>query len=241
METFQPRMRLRSAVTPEEREANNKKIPKVSKDTLPYIEFIGKIVYETDLIGCAMACDELLKVAKQSEEILVIGFDMEWPFSFKTGPGKTALIQISPNLDITYLLHVSEMKNLPAGLCELLAHPKIRLTGNNIKNDIRKLARDFKVTDVEKIIENCIDCGVFANDVLSFSRRWSLAALVEYLLNMRISKDKKVRMSKWGVIPLSKEQMIYAATDTYASLKVYLEIKKLKNDPSLIEKLPQIV
>lgn len=58
---------------------------------------------------------------------------MEWPFSFQTGAGKTALIQISPNLDITYLLHVSELKNLPAGLCEFLAHPNVRLTGNNIK------------------------------------------------------------------------------------------------------------
>ncbi|XP_045480598.1 Werner Syndrome-like exonuclease [Harmonia axyridis] len=241
METPHPRMRLRSAVSQEEKEQNNKKKLKISKDVLPFIKFEGKIVYRTDLIGCAMACDELLKIADTSKDVLVIGFDMEWPFSFQTGAGKTALIQISPNLDITYLLHVSELKNLPAGLCEFLAHPNVRLTGNNIKNDVRKLSRDFKVINVEKIIENCIDAGVFANEVLPTSRRWSLAALVEHLLNMRISKDKKVRMSKWAIIPLSKDQETYAATDTYASLKVYLEIKKLQNDPSLIEKLAVIV
>lgn len=47
---------------------------------------------------------------------------------------------------------------------------------------MRKLARDFKVNDVEKIIENCIDAGVFANSVLPFTKRWSLAALVEYIV-----------------------------------------------------------
>lgn len=32
---------------------------------------------------------------------------------------------------------------------------------------------------------------------------------------MTISKDKKVRMSKWNLNPLSKEQLNYAATDAY--------------------------
>lgn len=134
-------------------------------------------MYRTDLIGCAMACDELLwvnwtrksglyknnsfletnfshinytkcrtntiiffrKIVNSHDNELVIGFDMEWPFSFQTGPGKTALIQISPNLDIAYLLHVSGIKNLPANLCEFLAHPKVRLTGNNIKKWVKFL------------------------------------------------------------------------------------------------------
>ncbi|KAL3289660.1 hypothetical protein HHI36_023068 [Cryptolaemus montrouzieri] len=193
------------------------------------------------MIGCAMACDELLKIVENSDKPIVMGFDMEWPFSFKTGPGKTAVIQISPDLDVTYLLHVSEIKKLPMGLCKLLAHPLVRLTGNNIKNDVRKLSRDFQVSDVDKIIENCIDCGTFANEVLPFTQRWSLEGLVEYLLNMRISKDKKVRMSKWSIIPLNDDQKIYAATDTYASLRVYLQIKKFQEDPSGIENLPLVI
>lgn len=34
---------------------------------------------------------------------------------------------------------------------------------------------------------------------------------------MRINKDKKVRNSKWHVMPLTKEQQIYAAIDAYVS------------------------
>lgn len=36
---------------------------------------------------------------------------------------------------------------------------------------------------------------------------------------MRINKDKKVRMSKWQTIPLSKEQKVYAAIDAYVCYK----------------------
>lgn len=70
---------------------------------------------------------------KKSTDLTVIGFDLEWPFNFTTGPGKTAVIQISPNLNQCYILHVSKLKNLPKSLSELLTHPNTRLTGNNIK------------------------------------------------------------------------------------------------------------
>lgn len=62
---------------------------------------------------------------------------------------------------------------------------------------------------------------------------------------MRINKDKKVRMSKWHIPNLSREQRIYAAIDAYvrrikwwncyvnffalqASLKLYHHIKQLE-------------
>lgn len=73
------------------------------------------------------------EAARKSEDIMVIGFDMEWSFNFETGPGRTAVIQISPDLDVCYILHVVQLKNLPKSLTEFLAHPKVRLAGNNVK------------------------------------------------------------------------------------------------------------
>lgn len=63
----------------------------------------------------------------------MVGFDLEWPFSFQTGSGKASVIQISPSLDICYVLQVSKLNKLPKGLNEFLAHPKTRITGVNIK------------------------------------------------------------------------------------------------------------
>lgn len=35
---------------------------------------------------------------------------------------------------------------------------------------------------------------------------------------MKINKDRKVRMSKWHIVPLSKEQQVYAAIDAYVKI-----------------------
>lgn len=72
-------------------------------------------------------------VNEQPEEIIPIAFDMEWPFSFKTGPGKSALIQICAITDVCYLYHLTNIKKLPAVLLELLCHKKVKLHGVNIK------------------------------------------------------------------------------------------------------------
>lgn len=62
-----------------------------------------------------------------------MGFDIEWPFNFQTGSGKTALMQISPNLDECYLFHIFNLKKLPASLIQLLEHPRCRWTGVVVK------------------------------------------------------------------------------------------------------------
>lgn len=58
---------------------------------------------------------------------------MEWPFNFKTGPGKTALIQLSPTINDCFLFHVAELNKLPKALTVLLSHSNVRLVGVNIK------------------------------------------------------------------------------------------------------------
>lgn len=72
-------------------------------------------------------------MAESAKNELIVGFDLEWPFSFVNGPGKTAVIQISPSLDDCYILHVNCLKKLPVALTEFLNHSKVRLTGINIK------------------------------------------------------------------------------------------------------------
>lgn len=44
-------------------------------------------------------------------------------------------------------------------------------------SDLRKLERDFKEFPAQKIVDNCLDCGSFANQRLLRSGRWSLERL----------------------------------------------------------------
>lgn len=61
-----------------------------------------------------------------------IAFDMEWPFNFKTGSGKTAVIQLCANVDRCYVFQVSKLSKLPYALLALLYHPRVCLHGVNI-------------------------------------------------------------------------------------------------------------
>ncbi|KOC63487.1 Werner Syndrome-like exonuclease [Habropoda laboriosa] len=169
-----------------------------------------------------MTCDDIIReVESCGREIVPLGFDLEWPFSFQTGSGKVALAQICFNNSACHLLHIYSLKKLPAAFVILLSHPKVRLVGVNIKNDIWKLGRDFNEFPASEVVQNnCIDSGTFANRVLNRSCRWSLAKLTAYLLKKKLDKNSKVRMSQWHVYPLSEEQKMYAATDAYVCLSL---------------------
>uniref|UniRef100_A0A1Y1KV13 3'-5' exonuclease n=1 Tax=Photinus pyralis TaxID=7054 RepID=A0A1Y1KV13_PHOPY len=196
-----------------------KKIKKevVDVKTLPFLKYRGKVEYYNNSIDCAISCDKLLQLANKTSEDFVLGFDMEWPFSFQTGSGKTALIQIAPNLNTCYLYHVSTLTKIPVVLYELLSHSKVKIVGVNIKNDIHKLSRDFPGIDSLRIVNNCIDLRPMARSAEQALSSYSMEKLVNHFLNMQINKSKNVRNSKWDVVPLSKEQIEYAATDAYVS------------------------
>lgn len=70
---------------------------------------------------------------KCEDQEVPIGFDLEWPFSFQSGSGKTALAQICMTTDVCHLLYVHELRKLPASFTLLLSHPKVKLVGVNIK------------------------------------------------------------------------------------------------------------
>lgn len=71
---------------------------------------------------------------KQSQtDVVPMAFDMEWPFSFQTGPGKSSVIQICVDERCCFVYQLSNLKKIPAALVALINHPKVRLHGVNIK------------------------------------------------------------------------------------------------------------
>ncbi|KAF2878983.1 hypothetical protein ILUMI_27193 [Ignelater luminosus] len=208
------RMTLRSAVPKTEQKPERKQ----PVQELPYIKYFGNIYYFTDSIDCAIYCDKILSQVDKTPGNTIIGFDMEWPFNFQTGSGKTALIQLSSTIYDCYLFHVTEFKKLPKALTELLSHSNVRLVGVNIKNDIHKLSRDFPGINSTAMLNNCIDLRTQANITLNCKQNWSMAKLVNHFLRMQINKDKRVRNSKWNVVPLNNAQKLYAAIDAYVRI-----------------------
>jgi hypothetical protein len=219
-ESTSAKRRIRSNFTFEKSEAELRaNEPRFNVDELPMVTYEGKIRYLSDFYGIAEACEELLKRVEMTdgEDSVPVSFDMEWTFSFTSGPEKTSLIQICIDLDECFLFHLPQLKKLPASLSAFLNHPRVVLHGVNIKNDLRKLERDFPIIKADPLIENCKDLGVWYNEVFNSSGRWSMERLVLQTLRLRVDKSRQVRMSKWHIQPLSGTQQTYAAIDVYVS------------------------
>lgn len=211
-----PKRRLRSNFSFENSKAETS-VPKFNIEDLPMVSYDGKIKYLTDFYGIAETCEELVKKIEQVEGDVAVAFDMEWTFNFQTGPEKTSLIQVCIDLDECFLFHLPQLKKLPASLYAFLNHPRVVLHGVNIKNDLRKLERDFSYIKADPMIEKCIDLGVWFNEVFGSSGRWSMERLVLQTLRLRVDKSRQVRMSKWHIFPLSENQQTYAAIDVFVS------------------------
>lgn len=197
----------------------------------PELLFPGKINYCYSIEDITSTSDKILNHLDCSEDLVQLGFDSEWPIYGNTGSGKTAVIQICPSEEICHIIHVYNIYRLPKVLFEIIQHPKVKLVGLNIKNDIWKLGRDFRVS-VQHIVENgCLDLAVFARNVLHTTQSWSLANLTQHLLKQRLNKADEIRKSDWSK-PLSETQKIYAATDAYASLMCYLKLAELQSSSS---------
>lgn len=193
--------------------------PKYNLEDLPMVTYDGKIHYLSDYFDIALAFDELIKKidARGGEEMIGVAFDMEWTFSFQTGPEKTSLIQVCLDLDECFLFHLTLLKKIPASLFVFLNHPRVQLHGVNIKNDLRKLERDFPTVRADPLIKKCIDLGVWYNEIFNSSGRWSMERLVLQTLKLRIDKSRQTRMSKWHIFPLKANQQKYAAIDVFVS------------------------
>lgn len=216
---------------------------------LPYLRFglAGQqLQYCCDAPSIERAAQLLLAMRPQ-----VVGFDIEWTVTYQAGvpPRPISLFQMCfqdvsrctgglPSQTCA-LLHVAACGMTPS-LVALLRQPSILKCGIGISNDALKVHRDFAVE-----IAGVLDLGEFARSrvgggEVSGSLKWSLASLTERLLRRRLRKTQSLRCGDWEQVPLTAEQLEYAATDAWASLAVYEELSKMAviQQPNPIQPAP---
>lgn len=182
----------------------------------------------------------------------VIGFDIEWaPNAHKLNKAKknVSLVQIACESRIA-LFHIalypipSNGKHSENSLVTLVApslkrimeDPEIAKVGVAIKSDCTRLknyldihARGlFELSHLHKLVKFSR-----SKDVELIDRKLvSLAKQVQEHLHLPLYKGDEVRMLDWSK-PLDSNQVMYAASDSYAGLQLYhtLELKRLALDP----------
>jgi hypothetical protein len=125
---------------------------------------------------------------------------------------------------LCFLLHIHH-SGITNGLKEILTKESIRKFGVNIGGDVKKLFRDY---EIEMLGHESL--GELAAQHPQQKARYggkknfSLKDLARIFLGRPIDKNNKVRVGNWERDELNYEKILYAATDSYASLRIFEEI-----------------
>lgn len=180
----------------------------------PYTHAIPTLHYVTK----SHLVDKLLPPALAHTDTLggIVGLDIEWNFGLRMG--KTAVAQLATANDI-FVIHLSQMKRLPDTLVAMLQDPHILKSGVAVRQDLSKLQRDFGIET----------CGALELSRIAWKldpERWSgrralisLRDLCAAYLGCDLAKGP-TRTSSWTQVPLTNEQITYAASDAYVSLEL---------------------
>ena len=159
-----------------------------------------------------------------------LGFDIEWKPQFikkKLGgkENKTAVLQLSTETT-TLVLHVIHLKILPRHLVNILAREDIIKVGCGIRNDVLKLLKDtnLQCKGVVDLVELASRSGY------TKQHGQGLKKLALNVLGIEMNKPKKVQLSNWETLPLSRGQIRYAALDAWVGIKLYLQMRKKMNN-----------
>lgn len=199
--------------------------PKQLISTLPKAEFKGKIVVVHSQREVKAAVDFLKRQP-------IVGVDTETRPSFRRGlVYQVALLQVS-TLDICFLFRLN-MIGLPAELIQLLESAEVQKIGLSLKDDLALLKRRAQFRP-----QGFLDLQDFVKTM--GIEDMSLQKLYANVFGEKISKS--AQLTNWENTVLTESQKMYAATDAYTTLRIFLQLNELKQsgDYKIIEaEVPQ--
>lgn len=154
----------------------------------------------------------------------VVGFDTESKPTFVTGDVSEGphVVQFSLH-DKAYLFlpHHAEARSF---LIDLLQSEQVLKVGFGLRSDSSHIRRKFGVEFRAVVDLN----AVFSMD--GYHKEMGVRAAVALLFNQRFPKSKKVTTSNWSQPQLTSQQLLYAANDAYAALKVFEALERPRED-----------
>lgn len=154
------------------------------------------------------AADVLLRAAAW-------GFDTESRPTFEVGQASEGphVVQLATlERAFVFQLHDPECRAL-AG--ELLAHPGIVKAGFGLRDDRKRIVHKLGVDP-----QDVLDLDTLFRQ-RGYRRQMGVKAAVAVLFGQRYLKSKKAATSNWARRELSEAQLLYAANDAWAALRVY--------------------
>ena len=182
-----------------------------------FVTNLPRFVFNGD-IKVIQRIEDVTQAVEQLFSSEILGIDTETRPSFRKGTiHKVALLQVA-NEDLCCLFQLSCFGFAP-DLIYLLSNKAIKKVGLSLKDDFFMLSKRHKFDP-----QNCVDLQDYAKEM--GIKDMSLQKLFANVFHQRISKSAQI--SNWEASVYTQSPKLYAATDAYACLKLYNELKRLK-------------
>lgn len=187
-----------------------------TKDEIAAMELFGGLGLEeifvvSDARQANIALTELMAAG-------TVGFDTESKPTFHKGQkseGPHVLQFSTPEKAFIFQSHVTESET---AVVALLKSDKLTKIGFGLKGDLQQIFsrygfRPHAIVDLDKSFKT-----------LGYRNSVGAKSAIAILFQRRFPKSKSVTMSNWAVPNLTDSQLIYAANDAYAAIRVYHEL-----------------
>ncbi len=177
---------------------------------LPWFDGVSpdNIVVVTTPEGARRAYEEL-------SQLQVVGFDTESKPTFlrgETSSGPHVAQFASPERTFVFTLHLPEIRKVVGALIGLASLKKV---GFGLGDDVKRVRAKLHVTPVSVLDLETL----FAKS--GYGRGVGVKVAVAICFERRFRKSKKIGTSNWMHRHLSDQQVLYAANDAYAALRVF--------------------
>lgn len=183
-----------------------------SRDEIALLEpFVGLTLAH---IHVPASPSEFASAAARIRAAGLVGFDTESRPTFAVGEVSEGphLVQFALH-DRAYLFQLHRTESHPF-LVELLQSEQLLKVGFGLKSD-----RSHILARLGVHFGGVVDLNtVFSMD--GYHKEMGVRAAVGLVLKQRFAKSRKVTTSNWAQAVLTPQQMLYAANDAYAALKV---------------------
>lgn len=177
---------------------------------------MDSVMVISDDAMAAFARDELFRSA-------VVGFDTESKPTFHKGQKSTGphVFQFA-TLERAFIFR-PHLSNSTDTILELLMSARLTKVGFDLKGDLSQISRRFGVQPGA-----IVDLGRSFRQ-LGFRTTIGATTAVAMLFGRRLHKSKSITTSNWAAHELSERQLIYAANDAYAAIRVFHALEKPGN------------
>lgn len=180
---------------------------------LPLFERLG--LTQIEVIATAQQAADALQALSGAS---VLGFDTESKPTFARNEASSGphIVQLS-TLEKAYIFQLEEAGCRHA-VAQLLESPALIKAGFGLGDDRKRITHKLGV-DLQGVLD--------LNTVFrarGYRKDMGVRGAVAVLFKQRFIKSKKATTSNWANARLSEAQIIYAANDAYAALRVYLAL-----------------